>query len=219
VKGKIEDFGPEILDMNHLEVNLTHYQHHFTDLLFYSIQVCFYVSMFPLIFAFLAFFCEFSAELVQYILCKLWDKISSTFRPRIRHEIIQVRPVRYEKKKSKREKLSSAFRSLCKAAKAIIKKKRPKTPRSRRPVRLKLSAHRASPTRLNKLETNIRTFCRESKEKFSNKTILKTFLEDKFPVLATFSVQGLIEKVVEMRQRSEADDRKLQTNDPKLKRF
>jgi hypothetical protein len=95
---KIENFGPQVLDMSHLEV-------------------CFYVCMFPLIFAFLAFLCELNAELFLHILRKLRDKLSSFCRPRTKHKIIQVRPVGYERKKTTREKLSSALRSLYKAVK------------------------------------------------------------------------------------------------------
>jgi hypothetical protein len=157
--------------------------------------------MFPLIFAFIAFFCELNAELVQFYLRKLRDKLSSPCKKRPRHKIIQVRPVGYKRKKSRREKLFSALKSLRKAAKEMTKKKQPKTPRSPKPVRLKLSAHRTSPTRMSKMKTKVRKFCEKSKKKLSNKAIIKTFFEEKFPVLATFTVQELIWKIVEMRQR------------------
>jgi hypothetical protein len=173
--------------------------------------------MFPLIFAFIAFFCELNAELVQFYIRKLREKLSLTCTKRIQHKIIQVRPVGYVQKKSKREKLSSAFRAFCEAAKEITKKKRPKTPRSPKPVRIKLSAHKTSPNRWNKLGTKIRKFCTDSKEKLSNKTILKSFLEEKYPFLATLTVEKLVEKIVEMRQRSHDHDANV--NDPKLKRF
>jgi hypothetical protein len=175
--------------------------------------------MFPLIFAFIAFFCELNAELVQFYLGKLRDKLSSPCKKRIRHKIIQVRPVGYKRKKSRREKLSSALRSLRKSVKERTEKKRPKTPRSPKPVRLKLSAHRTSPTRMNKMKTKVRKFCEESKEKLSNRTIVKTFFEEKFPVLATFSIQELIEKIVNMRQRRPPNDQNVHANDPKLQRY
>jgi hypothetical protein len=80
---KIDDLGPQILDMNHLEV-------------------CFYVCMFPLIFAFLAFFGELSVKPIKNILTKLREKLRdgiSTCRLRLfsrndaRNRIIQVRPI------------------------------------------------------------------------------------------------------------------------------
>jgi hypothetical protein len=175
--------------------------------------------MFPLIFAFIAFFGELNAELFKYILSKLRDKLSSPCKKRTRHKIIQVRPVGYERKRSRREKLSSALKSMCKAAKERTKKKRPKTPRSPKPVRLKLSAHRTSPTRLNKMKTKVRKFCEESKEKISNKTIVRMFFEEKFPVLVTLSIQEFIEKIVDMRRRQQANDQNAYANDPKLQRF
>jgi CRISPR/Cas system type I-B associated protein Csh2 (Cas7 group RAMP superfamily) len=75
--------------------------------------------MFPLIFAFLAFFCELSAELFKRILSNAWSKmggkISSPRKKRTRHKIIMVRQVEYERKKGKHEKHSSALGSLSKA--------------------------------------------------------------------------------------------------------
>jgi hypothetical protein len=173
--------------------------------------------MFPLVFAFLAFFCELNAELFQFYWRKLRDKFSSPCRKRTRHKIIQVRPVGYEQKKSKREKLYSAFESLCRTLKEITKKKRPKTPRSPKPVRIKLSAHKTSPNRLNKLGRKIVKFCTDSKENLLNKTIVKSFLEEKYPFLATLTVEKMVEKIVVMRKKSR--DHNANANDPKLKRF
>jgi hypothetical protein len=143
---KIEHLGPQVLDMDHLEV-------------------CFYVCMFPLIFALLAFFGEFSAELVKFICKSLRDKIAS-FCKRIstRHRIIQVRPIGYERRKTKREKISSAFESLCKSVKSEVKKRRVKLPKQPKPKKFKLSPQKTSPKRLKKLKTKVEVFFVGTKE-------------------------------------------------------
>jgi hypothetical protein len=173
VNEKFDDIGPEVLTMEHLEV-------------------CFYVCMFPLIFAFLAFFGEISAELFKHIFKTLRDKISSSWKRRTtRHRIIQVRPIGYEREKTMREKISAAFESFCDAVESKIRKNRVKLPKQPKPVKLKLPKCKMSPKRSNKLTINAKNFCGKTKEKVAskietNKTAVKAFLEEKF---ANLSVQ------------------------------
>jgi hypothetical protein len=178
---KIDDFGPQVLDMFHLEV-------------------CFYVCMFPLVFAFLAFFGEISAELFKYICKKLRQKLRdgiSTCRLRFlsQNRIIQVRPIGFEREQTKCEKISAAFKSV----KSKIQKKRVKIPKPPTPVKFKLSPQKRSPQRSQKLESEVKSFYSEANEKLSskiasNKKIVKTFLDEKFPVLATCTVQSFLKK-------------------------
>jgi hypothetical protein len=94
---KVDDFGPQVLTMDHLEV-------------------CFYVCAFPFIFALIAFIGERNAERFKKLRFKIQEKIQDKIilrcscPQRIRHRITKVYPFGHERDKTKWEKFSSAFK-------------------------------------------------------------------------------------------------------------